>query len=224
VTLSRPRAVLFDLDGTLIDTAPEFIHIAAQLRREANLPEADAKTIWHAVSDGAIGMVQAALEIPPTDPALEFWRQRFLDHYESGLGAHSHPYPGIRELVSSLQSHEIPWGVVTNKLSRFAKPLMSLMAFVPEAHVILTPDDVVRPKPDPESLLLACAQLQCSASDTIFVGDHRRDIEAGMSAGCQTIAASYGYLAEDESAADWGADAVANSSQELQNLIEGLLT
>lgn len=223
MTLARPRAVLFDLDGTLIDTAPEFIHIAAQLRREADLPEADAKTIWHSVSDGAIGMVQAALEISASDPALEFWRQRFLDHYESGLGAHSQPYPGMRELVSSLSCHGIPWGVITNKLSRFAQPLMTLMAFTPEAEVILTPDDVIRPKPDPESLLLACKKLQCPASQTIFVGDHRRDVEAGIAAGCQTIAAGYGYLAKGESAEDWGADAVVASSQGLRALIEELL-
>lgn len=223
MTLARPQAVLFDLDGTLIDTAPEFIRIATQLRREAHLPEADEKNIWHAVSDGATGMVQAALEISSADPALEPWRKRFLDHYESGLGAHSRPYPGMRELVSSLQSHGIPWGVVTNKLSRFAQPLMSLMAFVPEARVVLTPDDVIRPKPDPESLLLACEKLQCPAAQVIFVGDHRRDIEAGIAAGCQTIAAGYGYLAKDESAEHWGADAVAASSEELRKLIEGLL-
>ena len=148
MTLSRPRAVLFDLDGTLINTAPEFIHIAAELRREASLPVMDTQTIWHSVSDGAIGMVQAALEISASDPSFEFWRQRFLDHYESGLG---------------------------------------------------------------------------SLSDTIFIGDHRRDIDAGIASGCQTIAASYGYLADGESAQDRGADAIATSSLALRNLIEGLL-
>ena len=97
------------------------------------------------------------------------------------------------------------------------------MSFTPSAEVVLTPDDVIRPKPDPESLLLACEKLQCSASDTIFIGDHRRDIDAGIASGCQTIAASYGYLADGESAQDWGADAIATSSLALRNLIEGLL-
>lgn len=223
MTLSRPRAVLFDLDGTLINTAPEFIHIAAELRREAALPVMDTQTVWRSVSDGAIGMVQAALEISVSDPSFEFWRQRFLDHYESGLGSLSEPYPGMRELVSSLGSHGVPWGIVTNKLARFAVPLMTLMSFTPSAEVVLTPDDVIRPKPDPESLLLACEKLQCSASDTIFIGDHRRDIDAGIAAGCQTIAASYGYLADGESAQDWGADAIATSSLALRILIEDLL-
>ena len=97
------------------------------------------------------------------------------------------------------------------------------MSFMPEAEVIVTPDDVTRPKPDPESLLLACKTLKCQTAHTFFIGDHRRDIEAGIAAGCQTIAATYGYLAEGESAEDWGADAVVASSLELQALLEGLL-
>ena len=223
MNLSRPRAVLFDLDGTLIDTAPEFIHIATQLRQEAALPALDTQTIWHSVSDGAIGMVRAALAMETSDPSFERWRQRFLDHYERGLGSLSRPYPGMRELLSTLHAHGIPWGVVTNKLGHFAQPLMKLMSFMPEEDVIVTPDDVTCPKPDPESLLLACTTLKCPTADTLFIGDHRRDIEAGIAAGCQTIAASYGYLAEGESAEDWGADAVATSSLELQTLLEGLL-
>ena len=94
MNLSRPRAVLFDLDGTLIDTAPEFIHIATQLRQEAGLPTLETQTIWQSVSDGAIGMVRAALAMDTSDPSFERWRQRFLDHYERGLGALSTPYPG----------------------------------------------------------------------------------------------------------------------------------
>lgn len=223
MNLSRPRAVLFDLDGTLIDTAPEFIHIATQLRQEAALPALDTQTIWHSVSDGAIGMVRAALEMDTSDPSFELWRQRFLDHYERGLGSLSTPYAGMRELLSTLHAHGVPWGVVTNKLGRFAQPLMSLMSFMPEADVIVTPDDVMCPKPDPESLLLACTTLKVPTAHTLFIGDHRRDIEAGIAAGCQTIAATYGYLAEGESAEDWGADAVAASSLELQTLLEGLL-
>jgi phosphoglycolate phosphatase-like HAD superfamily hydrolase len=100
---------------------------------------------------------------------------------------------------------------------------MTKMAFTPAAGVIVTPDDVSHPKPDPESLVLACKTLQCPPANTIFVGDHRRDIEAGVAAGCKTIAASYGYLAMGESAEEWGADAIASSSQELRTIIEELL-
>ena len=123
MTSPTVSAVLFDLDGTLIDTAPEFIHIGLQLRAEAGLPPIDAKTIWHSVSNGAIGMVEAALEMPADDPAFEQWRQRFLTLYETGLGDLSHPYPGLPELVAGLDKARIAWGVVTNKLARFALPL-----------------------------------------------------------------------------------------------------
>ena len=151
-------AVLFDLDGTLIDTAPEFTHIGLQLRAEAGLPPIDAKTIWHSVSNGAIGMVETALEMPTYDPAFEQWRQRFLTLYEAGLGDLSHPYPGLPELVAGLHKAGVAWGVVTNKLSRFALPLMNKMPFDPAADAVVTPDHVHQPKLDPESILLACEQ------------------------------------------------------------------
>ena len=216
-------AVLFDLDGTLIDTAPEFIDIALRLRSEAGLPPIDAKTIWHSVSNGAIGMVEAALEMPADDPAFEQWRQRFLTLYEAGLGDLSHPYPGLRELVAGLHKAGVAWGVVTNKLSRFALPLMNKMPFDPRAGAVVTPDHVNQPKPDPESILLACEQLACKPTETLFVGDHLRDIEAGRGAGCFTIAAAYGYLAPSEAAASWQADALAESSRELAKMISGMV-
>jgi phosphoglycolate phosphatase len=216
-------AVLFDLDGTLIDTAPEFIHIGLQLRNEAGLPPIDAKAIWHSVSNGAIGMVEAALEISADDPAFEHWRQRFLTLYETGLGNLSHPYPALPELVADLHKAGIAWGVVTNKLSRFALPLMNKMSFDPAAGAIVTPDHVELPKPDPESILLACEQLACEPTETLFIGDHLRDIEAGRGAGCFTIAAAYGYLAPQEVALSWQADAVAENSRELAEMISRMV-
>ena len=218
-----PLAVLFDLDGTLIDTAPEFVAIGLQLRQAAGLPAIAPDTIRSSVSDGAIGMVATALGMTTTDPAFEQWRQRFLNDYEKGLGQHSEPYPGLLALISTLASVGIKWGVVTNKLSRFAHPLMEKMAFNPAADIIITPDDVTHPKPHPESLLLACNRLNCPPDRTVFIGDHRRDIEAGNAAGCATIAAAYGYLADGESATAWEANAIATSSLELSQMIENQL-
>ena len=223
MTSPTVSAVLFDLDGTLIDTAPEFIQIGLQLRAEAGLAPIDSETIWHSVSNGAIGMVQAALEMPADDPAFEHWRQRFLTLYETGLGNLSHPYPGLPELVADLHEAGIAWGVVTNKQSRFALPLMNKMSFDPAAGAIVTPDHVELPKPDPESILLACEQLACKPTETLFVGDHLRDIEAARGAGCFTIAAAYGYLAPQEIATSWQADAVAENSRELAEMISGMV-
>jgi phosphoglycolate phosphatase len=218
-----PLAVLFDLDGTLIDTAPEFVAIGLQLRQAAGLPAIAPEAIRRSVSDGAIGMVAAALEMATTDPTFEQWRQRFLNGYEKGLGQHSEPYPGLRALVSALGVSGIKWGVVTNKLSRFAHPLMEKMAFDPPANIVITPDDVSHPKPHPEALILACKRLNCPPDRSVFVGDHRRDIEAGNAAGCTTIAAAYGYLADGESATAWEANAIAHSSLELSQMIENQL-
>ena len=218
-----PLAVLFDLDGTLIDTAPEFVAIGLRLRQAAGLPAVAPEAIRRSVSDGAIGMVAAALEIGTADPTFEQWRQWFLTDYEKGLGQHSEPYPGLRALVSTLGVSGIKWGVVTNKLSRFAHPLMEKMNFNPPADIVITPDDVSHPKPHPESLIMACHRLNCAPDRTVFVGDHRRDIEAGNAAGCATIAAAYGYLAVGEAAATWEADAIANSSLELSQMIENQL-
>ena len=223
MTSPTVSAVLFDLDGTLIDTAPEFIQIGLQLRAEAGLAPIDPETIRHSVSNGAIGMVQAALEMSADDPAFEHWRQRFLTLYETGLGNLSHPYPRLPELVADLHKAGIAWGVVTNKLSRFALPLMNKMSFDPAAGAIVTPDHVELPKPDPESILLACEQLACEPTDTLFIGDHLRDIEAGRGAGCFTIAAAYGYLAPQEVAPSWQADAVAENSRELAEMISGMV-
>ena len=217
-------AVLFDLDGTLIDTAPEFIHIGLQLRAEAGLPPIDARTIWHSVSNGAIGMVEAALEMPADDPAFEQWRQRFLTLYEGGLGDLSHPYPGLSRLVAGLHQEGVAWGIVTNKLSRFALPLIDKMPLHPAAGAVVTPDHVDQPKPDPESILLACEQLACNPAETLFIGDHLRDIEAGRGAGCFTIAAAYGYLAPGEDASSWQADALAESSHELAEMISRMVS
>ena len=168
-------------------------------------------------------MVAAALEIEPADPTFEQSRQRFLTAYEKGLGQHSAPYPGLRALVSPLGVSGIKWGVVTNKLSRFAHPLMEKMDFNPPADIVITPDDVSHPKPHPESLILACKRLNCPPDRSVFVGDHSRDIEAGKAAGCATIAAAYGYLADGESATAWEADAIAHSSLALSQMIENQL-
>ena len=221
---SGARGVLFDLDGTLIHTAPEFIHIGLQLREEAGLPPISDDEIWRSVSDGALGMVQAALEISSTDPAFEKWRQRFLTLYEAGLGQLSDPYPGLTALIARLHQMAVRWGVVTNKLERFARPLMAQMPFSPPPHALITPDHVTLPKPDPESVLRACRQLDCAPSETLFIGDHLRDIEAGRAAGCRTIAAAYGYLAKGESATQWQADRVVHSSTELAAVIEEMLS
>ena len=215
----RLEAVVFDLDGTLLDTAPEFIAVVQQLRAEhelAALPECDIRAT---VSDGARAMVALALDINEADEIFESKRQRFLEIYAGSLGSATAPYAGIVDLLVQLQRAGITWGISTNKPSYLTDPLIACMAFDPPPTSIVCPDHVSQPKPDPEPLLLNCKQLDCDPANAIYVGDHLRDIEAGRAAGMYTIAAAYGYIHEHENPESWGADQVAADGRALAGLI-----
>ena len=217
--LKRPEAVLFDLDGTLIDTAPEFISIALQLRKQVGLPPIPPQLIQENISDGVLTIIKTALEIHPDDPKSDGWVQKFLTAYCDKLGSKSKPYPGIEELIRDLFSNGILWGVVTNKREIFARPLLEKMSFKPPANVLVTPDHVQRPKPDPEPVLLACELLKCSPSKVVLVGDNCRDIISAKRAGCMTISAGYGYIKQGESTKEWLADIDVQSSNQLASII-----
>ena len=159
-------------------------------------------------------MVSLALNMPEHHPDFESKRQRFLDIYARDLGRATRPYAGIVELIAALDDAEVRWGVSTNKPSYLTLPLLDRMAFRPPADSVVCPHHVSRPKPHPEPLLLNCGQLGCGVDEAIYIGDHRRDIEAGQAAGIYTIAAAYGYIHHDEDPAAWGAD-----SEDLMTLI-----
>jgi len=215
----RLKAVVFDLDGTLLDTAPEFVAVVQQLRGEHQLPPLDPQLIHAHVSDGARAMVSLALDIQPGHQSFESERLRFLDIYQARLGTATQPYPGIIDLLARLQAAGIGWGVSTNKPSYLTVPLLDSLALQPAPASIVCADHVSQPKPHPEPLLLSCRQLQCEPSQAIYIGDHLRDIEAGREAGMYTIAAAYGYLHHTDDPDSWGADAVASSGDELAALI-----
>jgi phosphoglycolate phosphatase len=215
----RLKAVVFDLDGTLLDTAPEFVAVVQQLRREHQLQPLDPQLIHAHVSDGARAMVSLALDMPPGHEAFESKRLRFLDIYQAGLGTATRPYPGIVELLTRLQAAGIGWGISTNKPSYLTLPLIDSLALKPAPASIVCPDHVSQAKPHPEPLLLSCRQLQCDPNQAIYIGDHLRDIEAGRAAGMYTIAAAYGYIHQAEDPDNWGADAIARSGEELAALI-----
>ena len=215
----RLEAVVFDLDGTLLDTAPEFIAVVQQLRAEHELPPLPEGDIRATVSDGARAMVALALDINEADEIFESKRQRFLEIYAGSLGSATAPYAGIVDLLGQLQGAGIAWGISTNKPSYLTDPLVAAMAFDPPPMSIVCPDHVSQPKPDPEPLLLNCQQLDCDPANAIYVGDHLRDIEAGRAAGMYTIAAAYGYIHEHENPESWGADQVAADGRALAGLI-----
>ncbi|MEQ9464641.1 MAG: HAD-IA family hydrolase [Haliea sp.] len=213
------RAVIFDLDGTLVDTASEFVVVVQALRAEFDLPPLEPARIRASVSNGARALVTLALGTLETDPAFEQQRLRLLDLYSEVLGSSARPYPGIEELLQELSSRGIGWGVATNKPRAYAAPLMSRLSLQPPMGSLVCPDDVAERKPHPEALLRNCRELGCQPGQAIYVGDHQRDIEAGLRAGMFTIAALYGYIEADDDPALWGADASAACSTHLRDLI-----
>lgn len=213
------KAVVFDLDGTLLDTAPEFVEVVQALRAEHALDPLPVDDIRAVVSDGARAMVSLALDLSQDDPVFEARRQRFLDIYASDLGRSTALFPGIASLLDELHAAGIAWGISTNKPSYLTDSLLARLALEPAPASVVCPDHVTNPKPDPEPLLLNCAQLGCQPEEVIYVGDHLRDIEAGRAAGMYTIAAAYGYIHSDDDVLAWGADAIAHRGEDVRPLI-----
>ena len=211
------RAVLFDLDGTLVDTAGDFIPAVQTLRAEHGLAPLEARLIRSQVSNGARALVGLALDMGDDAPALEPKRRRLLELYAAVLGRHARLYPGMRELIAACERRRIAWGIVTNKPRAYTESLLATLALEPGSTGC--PDDVAQPKPHPEGLERACTQLGCAAAQAIYVGDHARDIEAGRRAGMYTIAAAYGYLEAGDTARRWGANAIARSSTAVAGLL-----
>lgn len=225
----QTQAVLFDLDGTLIDTADEFVVVVQRLRAEHDLDEMDPQRIRASVSNGARALVALGLDLSEDDPRFESKRLRLLELYSEVLGSAARPYPGIPPLLQELADRGIEWGVATNKPRAYAEPLLQALGMLPgpdsepDAAMLcgslVCPDDVRERKPHPESLYRNCRELDCAPHSTVYVGDHLRDIEAGRRAGMYTVAAAYGYIEPGDDPASWGADALVDCSTALNDLI-----
>jgi phosphoglycolate phosphatase len=215
------RAVIFDLDGTLVDTADEFVPVVQRLREEHDLPPMDPGRIRASVSNGARALVALGLGLDELDPVFESKRLRLLELYSEVLGSLARPYPGIPELLREFRARGIAWGIATNKPRPYTEPLMAALALDPAAASVVCPEDVAHRKPHPESLYRNCEDIGCSPEQAVYVGDHRRDIDAGRRAGMYTIAATYGYIEPGDDPRDWGADATAADSTDLMSLVLG---
>lgn len=217
---SEPKALLLDLDGTLLDTAPDFFHIANRLRQQHGETPLDYAPFRQSVSDGARGMVRAAFGFDESDARFEPLRQEFLALYGRHLADHSAPFAGIVELLDYVERNGMAWGVVTNKPSLYAEPLMRALQLDARCATLICPDHVARRKPDPEALYLACERIGCTPAQALYAGDHRRDIEAGRNAGMFTIACGYGYVHADDPCESWGADAVVQDPLQIIALLQ----
>jgi 2-phosphoglycolate phosphatase len=219
----RLRAVLFDMDGTLLDTAPDFIAVAQAMRLVRGLDRVPDQQVRDVVSGGARAMVLSAFDVDPLSDDFEALRLEFLDRYQTHCAVKSHLYDGMAELLSEIESANLIWGVVTNKPLRFAEPIMHQLGLASRSAVLICPDHVSKSKPDPEPMLLACSQLNLDPSTVLFVGDDLRDIESGRAAGSRTAAVRYGYIHPDDDPDTWGADVVVDHPLELRPLLDRAL-
>ncbi|MCH8499528.1 MAG: HAD-IA family hydrolase [Marinobacter sp.] len=210
-----PSSVLFDLDGTLLDTAPDFIRCLNRLRQEEGLTVLPDAAIRDSVSDGARAMIQVGFGLTPEDADYARLHGAFLDIYEASVAEQTVLFPGMATVLDWLEAERIPWGIVTNKPVRFTAPLLDALGMSPRCAAVICPDHVSQRKPHPESILLACKQIGVPASTGVYVGDHLRDIEAGRNAGMITVAARYGYITDRQAVSSWGADHIVDSADAL---------
>jgi len=219
----RLRAVLFDMDGTLLDTAPDFIAICQAMLAERNRPAIDEQLIRDVISGGAKAMVSATFALSPQAPEFEALRLEFLARYQDACAVHSHLYEGMAELLDDIEKAGLRWGVVTNKPLRFAEPIMQQLGLAERSALLICPDHVKNSKPDPEPLILACKMLDLDPASVLFVGDDLRDIESGRDAGTRTAAVRYGYIHPHDNPSHWGADVVVDHPLDLRKVLDQAL-
>jgi phosphoglycolate phosphatase len=208
-------AVLFDLDGTVLDTAKDFLWVLNKQLALHQRPSVSYEQLRGVVSHGARAMVSLGFGIEQNATGFESLRQQFLDLYQQHLCEHSVLFDGMQEVLDWCTRENLPMAIVTNKPSTFTLPLLAKLSLSQYFASVVCPDDVKHAKPSPEPLLLAAKQLQVSANNCLYIGDHLRDIEAGRAANMLTMACRYGYIEANDSADNWGADVVIDHPQEI---------
>ncbi|OYQ40489.1 phosphoglycolate phosphatase [Rhodoferax sp. TH121] len=217
--LDAVKAVLFDLDGTLIDSAPDLGAAADKMRLDRGMPSLPHALYRPMAGAGARGMLQVAFGIAPQDPAFESMREEFFANYERCMTHNTYAFDGVSALLHTLEQRGLPWGVVTNKSERFTRPLTQAMPIFAKAAVVVSGDTTPHAKPHPAPLLEAANRLGVDPRHCIYVGDDERDIIAGHAAGMRTVAATYGYLGSQLDTAAWHADAEIKSPIALLQLL-----
>jgi phosphoglycolate phosphatase len=212
------KALLFDLDGTLLDTAPDFVTALNKqlgLHGHGPLPDSAVRT---SVTNGSIGLIQTGFGLNPDHQDFEPLREEFLELYFANLADKTVMFDGLAQVLEQCTQQDIPWGIVTNKPSRYTDAVLQQLPLQGAATVICR-DHVAQPKPHPESMFLACKEIGIAPADCLYVGDHIRDIEAGRAAGMRTIAAAWGYIEAGQNIHRWNADWVVEQSQQLHSLL-----
>jgi phosphoglycolate phosphatase len=212
------RAILFDLDGTLVDTAPDMVAALQELQRSAGIEPVPYAQGRSQVSNGAMGLLKLAFPDEPITPDSALLCD-FIARYKKQVCDKTEVFAGLDELLTSLENKGVPWGVVTNKPGHLTIPIMDALGLAHRSASIVSGDTLPTRKPDPATLLHACTQAGVIAADCIYVGDALRDIEAGKNAGMAKVAVGYGYVADDDDPLSWNADRFAADVPELVRIV-----
>ncbi len=213
------KAVLFDLDGTLADTAPDLGHALNLQRERHGLPPLPQEIIRPYASHGTVGLFDIGFSLTPQDARFAPMREEYLALYTANLCLHTTLFPGMAELLEELEGKGIAWGVVTNKPARFTNPLLELLGLAQRAASIVSGDTCPHPKPHPEPLLCAAREIGVAPQSCLYVGDAERDIEAARAAGMPALVAAYGYLGENDKPETWRALSIIDSPAEIMRYL-----
>ena len=214
------QAVLFDLDGTLIDSAPDLAGAGNDMRTARGLAPFPLAHFRPMVGAGARGMVGRALDVGPHDDRFAALRDEFLQRYEARMTQHTRMFPDMHAVLDALAVAGVPWGIVTNKATRFSEPLVRSLGLSSRAAALVCGDTTPHAKPHPAPLLEAARRMGTTAAACVYVGDDLPDVQAGRAAGMATIAAAWGYLGAGEPIDRWGADHVVQTPTELLKLLQ----
>ena len=214
------EAVLFDLDGTLIDSAPDLGAAVDKMRTDRGLSSFPLEHYRHMAGAGARGMLGIAFGMTPEHPDFDAMKEEFFVNYENAMTERTRIFDGVVELISSLEAQGLPWGVVTNKSSRFTDPLTSAIPLFATAKAIVSGNTTPHAKPHPEPLFEAARRLSVDPTRCVYVGDDERDIVAGLAAGMGTVAATYGYLGVQTDISRWNAHLHIDSPMDLLQFLK----
>jgi 2-phosphoglycolate phosphatase len=215
----KTAAVLFDLDGTLVDTAPDLANALNATLKHFGRQPLPFERIRPEVSHGGVALIRLGFEIEPGNKDFENYRQFLLNYYKDNLSVDSRLFDGMDKLLERLETLGIPWGVVTNKPSWLTDPLMQQMGMDQRAACIVSGDTCANKKPHPEPIQYACQLAGVNVAHCWYIGDAERDIEAGNAAGCTTVTALFGYIDEDDKPESWQADHIISHPSEIMALL-----
>lgn len=211
--------VLFDLDGTLVDTAPDLGYALNLQLQHHGRPTLSDEIIRPVASHGSRGLLGLGFGITPEDANFAAMRAEYLDIYDQVFARSPKLFDGMEDVLQTIESKKLNWGIVTNKPRRFTQPMVQNLGLMQRAVCVISGDDAPRPKPAPDTLMMACNQAKVQPAQCVYVGDAERDIEAGIAAGMKTAVALFGYLDTSDSPHQWGADALIRTPHEILTLI-----